>query len=204
MGCEDTYVIWRPPRVLGDDSGFSLPKQCHGLSSRLLPIPHHLVGHHSGSCYARQCDPAGASRDGLGHVHRSISHVLPSAGQRVGSGSELYGQDRVERLGLLSSFEECFRRLFLQPRKYMNRTGTLPYQVMFKQTYQMIKQTMGMAYAAEFSELFAEYLRALHWILPYPRDNRFMRTDHKEIWVWSNYLPMGSIFSRKSISLAYL
>ena len=104
----------------------------------------------------------------------------------------------------ISSFEECFRRLFLQPRKYMNRTGTLPYQVMFKQTYQMIKQTMGKAYAVEFSELFAEYLRALHWILPYPRDNRFMRTDHKEIWVWSNYLPMGSIFSRKSISLAHL
>src|SRR5271170_779946 len=69
----------------------------------------------------------------------------------------------------------------------MGWSGVLPYQVMFKRTYQMIQQSMGKAYAVEFSELFAEYLRALHWLLPYPRDNQFMRTDHKQIWVWSNY-----------------
>ena len=104
----------------------------------------------------------------------------------------------------ISSFEECFRRLFLQPRQYMSRSGMLPYQVMFKRTYQMIKQSLGKAYAVEFSELFAEYLRALHWILPYPRDNRFMRTDRKEICVWSNYLPSQVVGSRKVLSLAHL
>jgi len=84
----------------------------------------------------------------------------------------------------------------------MGRSGMLPYQVMFKRTYRMIEQTMGKAYAVEFSGLFAQYRRALHWILRYPRDNRFMRTDHKEIWVWSNYLPDQG--SRKFILLAHL
>jgi len=60
----------------------------------------------------------------------------------------------------------------------------------------MIQQSMGKAYAVEFSELFAEYLRALHWILPYLRDNWFMDSDLSRSPVGLNVQSGGSLNAR--------
>jgi hypothetical protein len=87
----------------------------------------------------------------------------------------------------ISSYEDWFHRMFVRPQEATGDRGVLAYQVLFQRSYRMVQERMGKGSAIAFSRLFSDYLRRLHWILPYPGRRRFLEVEGKQLRMWSNW-----------------